>query len=148
MTTLDIRQKISSRIKEMPDSKMMLLSVLYYVNEITKNPFQEQFDILYKLQDNWDGYGAPPISSLAINNCKTITQQLPQSVYDSIEILPTEYGGVQLKRKLNDGGIVSCDFGDETMSYYVEHPNMKPQFFSFIDYNDKNIRTLTNFLSA
>jgi hypothetical protein len=148
MTTLDIRQKISSQIKEMPDSKMMLLSVLYYVNEITKNPFQEQFDILYKLQDNWDGYGAPPISGLAITNCKNITQQLPMSVYDSIEILPTEYGGVQLKRKLNDGGIVSCDFGDETMSYYVEHPNMKPQFFSFIDYNDKNIRTLTNYLSA
>ena len=148
MTTLDIRKKISTRINAMPDSKRMLLSVLCYVDGLSKNPFQDQYDLLYKLQDNWDGYGAPKISDTAINNCKNITQKLPQSVYDSVEILPTEYGGVQLKRTLNDGGIVSCDFGDETMSYYVEHPNLKPEFFSFLDYNDANIQTLTNYLTA
>ena len=76
MTTLDIRQKISTRIKEMPDSEGLLLRVLVYVNELASNPFLKQFDLLYKLQDNWDGYGAPKISNTAIDNCMTIVNKL------------------------------------------------------------------------
>ena len=142
MTTLDIRQKISTRIKEMPDSEGLLLRVLVYVNELANNPFLKQFDLLYKLQDNWDGYGAPKISNTAIDNCMTIVNKL--KVSDNVEILPTEIGGVQILYKPNTSERLSCNIGDKELSYYVKKDNTKTFFSPFLECNEQNFNEIAN----
>lgn len=142
MTALDIRQTISTKIKEMPDNEVLLLRVLYYVNELANNPFLKQFDLLSKLQDNWDGYGAPKISNTAIDNCMTIVNHL--KVSENIEILPTEIGGVQIIYKPNQSERLSCNIGDKELSYYVKKNNTKTFFSPFLECNEQNFNEVAN----
>ena len=52
-------------------------------------------DDFLNLKDNWDGYGAPVISIMAIKNCKALVA--------GIQYVPTNRGGVQIE--ITYGGI-------------------------------------------
>ncbi len=100
--------------------------------------------LLY-LDDDWDGYGAPAISRKSIDNCNKIIRLLPRQSADSIEVLPTEYGGVQIKKILADGSLLSSDFGDDTMSYYIEKDG-KATYFPFLHYTQTAVEKLAGTL--
>ena len=101
---------------------------------------------LSNLKENWDGYGAPVISKEAIANCRKVTKSCQQTGKADIDIIPTEYGGVQVKWTLLEGGLLSCDFGDDTMSYYVERKGKETVYVSFADYSPENIKKLNSYL--
>lgn len=100
--------------------------------------------LLY-LDDDWDGYGAPAISRKSIDNCNKIIRLLSRQSADSIEVLPTEYGGVQIKKILADGSLLSSDFGDDTMSYYIEKDG-KATYFPFLPYTQTAVEKLAGTL--
>lgn len=125
------------------DDALYRATTVFVVNEdCLLNKAISSLDQLNLLDEDWDGYGAPKISSKAIKNCRIILNQL--NSYDYLEIMPTEYGGVQLKKQWDNGTIISCDFGDEKMSYYIEIPGKKAQYFPFLDYSEENIFNLVN----
>ena len=118
----------------------------YIQNNIAKQNVLSRLNTLRLLDEDWDGYGAPMISEIAINLCKNIISRLPLGVFQYTKVLPSEYGGVELEREI-DGNLVHCCFGDETFSYYVERQDKKTEFYSFLDYDQKNIATLITFMS-
>ena len=101
---------------------------------------------LSNLEEDWDGYGAPAISKKAIKNCRKVTSDCQQTGKTDINVLPTEYGGVQVKWTLPDEGVLSCDFGDDTMSYYVERKDKETVYVSFAEYTPENIKELNSYL--
>ena len=96
-----------------------------------------RLNTLRLLDEDWDGYGAPRISAVAIDKCRKIINQLPLDVIPNVKILPSEFGGVQMEIE-KDNDIVNCDFGDKTFSYYVERKNAKTEYYSFLDYTEQN----------
>ena len=100
---------------------------------------------LSMLEEDWDGYGSPVISRKAISNCHLIISQLSNLSASAIEVLPTEYGGVQIKKQQSDGRFISCDFGDNSMSYYIEKDG-KPEYFPFLSYSETNVQELAEIL--
>ena len=101
---------------------------------------------LSNLDEGWDGYAAPAISRKAINNCRKVTSSCQQIEKADINVMPTEYGGVQVKWTLPQGGVLSCDFGDDTMSYYVERKDKETVYVSFAEYTPENIKKLNSYL--
>ncbi|MCR5038943.1 MAG: hypothetical protein K6A94_06370 [Bacteroidales bacterium] len=119
-----------------------------YVSQVEKreNKVEAALSELTKLENDWDGYGAPAISRKAIGNCRMVTKSCQQTGNANIDIMPTEYGGVQVKWTLPEGGLLSCDFGDETMSYYVERKGKETVYVSFEEYTPENINKLSSYL--
>lgn len=103
---------------------------------------------LGRLTEDWDGYGAPKISKKAINNAQIVLKGLPDKTYLSMDILPTEYGGVQMKYNTQDGLMLSCNFGDENMSYYVDKKGEDTIYRSFLPYNNDNISQFKMYLTT
>lgn len=98
----------------------------------------KQLTVLETLHEDWDGYGSPAVSSIAIQNCRSVLKRIRPELFPRIKLSPNEWGGVQLQYKTMNG-LVCCDYGDKSMSYFVEHTNGKIEWFSFISYNKKNI---------
>lgn len=124
-------------------------ALVEYASQFEKreNKLESALNELSNLQDDWDGYGAPAISRKAIDNCRKVTGCCQQKVYADIDVMPTEYGGVQVKWILPEGGMLSCDFGDETMSYYVERKGKDMVYVSFAEYTPENIQRLSSYLA-
>ena len=120
-----------------------------YVSQFEKNEdkMEAALNELSALEDDWDGYGAPTISKRSIDNCRKVSSVCQQKGCADMDVMPTEYGGVQVKWKLPDGGVLSCDFGDDTMSYYVERKGKDTVFVSFAEYTPENIQRLSNYLA-
>lgn len=102
----------------------------------------DQLYLLSRLDDNWDSYGSPAVSPIAIMNCGTVTGRLLPDI-DNIELCQSEFGGVEMGIDRGTHKIV-CDFGDETFSYYVEKEGFETQYYSFLEYTDDNIKELVN----
>lgn len=98
----------------------------------------KQLTVLETLHEDWDGYGSPAVSSIAIQNCRSVLNCIKPELFPRIKLSPNEWGGVQLQYKTMNG-LVCCDYGDESMSYFVEQTNGKIEWFSFISYNKENI---------
>lgn len=109
------------------------------------NQAEVALEKLFDLDDDWDGYDAPAISRKAIENCRIVIGRLSYSSASDIQVLPTEYGGVQIKKVLADGSFLSCDFSDDTMSYYIEK-NGKADYFPFLSYSGENVERLAKVL--
>lgn len=135
-----------SVLSTLPNGEIDLLNIYgnapIYFNafcslSIAKQNVLAKLDLLQNLDEDWDGYGAPKISIAAINNCRTIINQLPLDIVQNVHVLPSEFGGVQMEIE-KDNDIVNCDFGDKTFSYYVERKNAKTEYYSFLDYTEQN----------
>ena len=117
----------------------------------THNP-QHYFELLYRLDNNWDGYGAPKISVTAIDNCKHVINDISQDTYQYLEILPTEIGGVQVIYKPNAADRLSCNIGDNELSYYIKKEGKQTFFSPFLECNNLNFKkvsdSINNFANA
>lgn len=141
----------NNAIQEWLQSQMELF-VRQYVKKIAQkkkaeDDIAERISQLSNLLDDWDGYGAPAISKKAIDNAKTALKGLPNDAYLAMDILPTEYGGVQMKFKSQNGLSLSCNFGDDNMSYYVDKDGEDTVYRSFLTYNNENIAQFRNYLT-
>ena len=108
-----------------------------------KQNILEQLHHLQNLDEDWDGYGAPKISITAINNCRSVINQLSFDAIQDADVTPSEFGGVQLELK-KDNTTINCDFGSQTFSYYVEKNGDKTEYHSFLDYTELNIKKLAS----
>ncbi len=126
---------------EHPNLGILLSDENYIKKDITKQKVLERLNLIQKLDEDWDGYGALKISIAAINNCRTIINQLPLDIIQDVNIMPSEFGGVQLELE-KDNSIVNCDFGDETFSYYIEKKGDKTEYYSFLNYTNQNEQKL------
>ena len=106
--------------------------------DAAKDYLLKQLTILETLHEDWDGFGSPAVSSIAIKNCRSVLNFIRPELFSRIKLLPNEWGGVQLRYKTKNG-LVCCDYGDESMSYFVERADEEIKWFSFISYNKNNI---------
>lgn len=106
--------------------------------DAAKGYLLNQLTVLETLHEDWDGFGSPAVSRIAIQNCRSILNCIWPELFPRIKLLPNEWGGVQLQFRASNGQ-VCCDYGDESMSYFVEHADEEIQWFSFISYDKKNI---------
>lgn len=157
MVETDVKRQISRQVDKLSNSNVLLFQVLDFVNQlveqqkVVENAYthlnsktKKSFALLYKLQDNWDGYGAPKISTVAIDNCKNIVCNISTQIFDNIQILPTEIGGVQIVYQPNPSERLSCNIGDSELSYYTKRKDKKPFFSPFLQCNEDNFKTIAD----
>lgn len=104
--------------------------------------YKKTLDKIRQLSPDWDGYDAPVIDKDAIAHCDEVLSRLSTGITDIMTILPTELGGVQIKYQTKGNSIISCEFGNERMSYYIDVPGQKTNYNDFLTYSGKNINTL------
>lgn len=72
-----------------------------------------------QLKDNWDGYGAMPISAMAINNIREIGKALFNWDFSKWQITPSVNGDIYINYKGKDK-MAGFLIGDELFTYFVE----------------------------
>lgn len=72
-----------------------------------------------QLKDDWDGYGAIPISEAAINNVKAIGKALFNWDFSKWQISPSVNGDIYINYKGKDK-LAGFLIGDELFTYFVE----------------------------
>lgn len=107
-------------------------------------------DSLLKLRvdQDYSNFGFPEISETAYNHCNESLSYISNSVSHAIRLSINEWGGVKLKVVGMQKDVLSCDFGDTSMSFYVLRQNSAPEFYSFIEYNENNYKLLAELISA
>ena len=133
---------VSLRKKQSEIVLTINLSDLFFSKE---RSLMKSLDVLSSLQEDWDGYGAPRVSKKAIANCKRNLKTFDTSLYAGMTVFANEWGGVQLQYKFI-GGLVCCDFGDDSMSYYIKWNSGKVELHSFEEYTESNIKSLGEIL--
>lgn len=118
------------------------LSELFFSRE---RSLMKSLDALSALHEDWDGYGAPSVSKIAIARSKTTLKAFDSSLYAGMTVEANEWGGIQLQYKFI-GGLVCCDFGDDSMSYYIKWNSGKVELHSFEEYTESNIKSLGEIL--
>ena len=136
------RNYISLTNKQSEFISTINLSELFFSKE---RHLLKSLDALLDLQEDWDGYGAPCVSKQAISRCKRNLKSFQSSLYARMSVLANEWGGVQLHYTF-DGGLVCCDFGDDSMSYYIKWNNGNVELHSFQEYTESNIKSLGEIL--
>lgn len=133
---------VSLRKKQSEIVLTINISDLFFSKE---RSLMKSLDALSMLQEDWDGYGAPRVSEIAISRCKSSLKVFQSSLYARMTVAANEWGGVQLHYTF-DGGMVCCDFGDDSMSYYIKRNTDKVKFHSFEKYTESNIKSLGEIL--
>lgn len=124
-----------------PDTVLDATEIVTAFEEI-QPAYKRTLDEIGRLEEDWDGYDAPPIDKKAIAYCGDVMSRLPKTIADEVKVLPSEFGGVQIKRRLANATVISCEFGDKTMSYYIDVPGQKTEFNDFLEYSSENIAAL------
>lgn len=106
--------------------------------------YRQTLDRIGQLSPDWDGYDAPAIDKEAIKHCENVMSQLSGDIANKIDILPTEFGGIQIKYKTTASAVISCEFGDVTMSYYLDIPEHDTEYNDFLAYSPENISVLVD----
>ncbi len=75
----------------------------------------DRLDYLSTLKENWDGYGAAPVSAVVVENLKKAIKTSRDDDWESWMISPATNGTLTLQSKLH---IASISVGDEAYSYY------------------------------
>jgi hypothetical protein len=63
-----------------------------------KNSLYDKLESFSKLQPDWDGYGADPISNLTIDNTRNLLSKLK----GDWEIFPVNNGAIQVEKEKNE----------------------------------------------
>lgn len=116
-------------------------SYQYYFDEIQTNQ-RILLSYLTRLEANWDGYGAEPVHLQAIQHVTYLLNKLPDLQRMSIEIMPTHHGAILLKSQTFSGNLLKCEIGDTQMSYFIRKKGYKTRYFSFVDWNEENCKSL------
>lgn len=132
----------------MPAPDEILDTAVLVKGDTTLPVYKQTLEKIGQLSPDWDGYDAPAISKGAIKHCENVMSLLPNSIANNVEILPTEFGGVQIKYKTAFSAVISCDFGDKTMSYYLDVPDHKTEYNDFLSYSPENITILADKIKA
>lgn len=133
LTTIPITISTSDELLDATEIVNGSTAHLDYIQTLSK---------IEQLSPDWDGYDAPAIDKEAIKHCENVMSQLSYDIANHIDILPTEFGGVQIKYKTVAGSVISCDFGDKTMSYYLDIPGQDTEYNDFLTYSPESINTL------
>lgn len=72
-----------------------------------------------QLKENWDGYGAMPISVMAINNIRAIGKAMFNWDFSKWQITPSVNGDIYINYKGKDK-MAGFLIGDELFTYFVE----------------------------
>ena len=115
--------------------------------ELSVLHLRKQLEELKLLCEDWDGYGAPAISHMAIKKCDSTLSYIKPELCSRIKILPNEWGGVQLQFNAKNGRIC-CDYGDESMSYFVERADGGLEWHSYESYDESNIEIFAESLMS
>lgn len=113
----------------------------YYFDEMQVNQ-QILLSYLARLGANWDGYGAEPVHLQAIQNTTSLLHKLSDLQRMSIEIMPTHHGAILLKSQTFSGNLLKCEIGDKQMSYFIRRKGYETRYFSFVDWNEENCKSL------
>ena len=95
----------------------------------------------------WDGFGAAPLEVKAAANAIEIINYLDQGIAGRIEeIYPNPHGTISFAWQNDVGEEISVEVGNDSMTYYVDFLNQKPQFFNDIKITKKEMELLASFV--
>lgn len=95
------------------------------------------------LDNNWDGYGAIPVSALAASATSQIIHHLSEGSLDKLEdIFPNTNGSISLKWTNLFGERISLSVGAHKMSYYVAKLQHEVVFSDDIEISSDSIELL------
>lgn len=69
-----------------------------------------------QLQDNWNGYHAKPLPSLAVDNARTLLLRLPKQPF----ISPTGRDSIQFEYEKANGDYFEVEVFDKTLTIYMD----------------------------
>ena len=114
-TMLDMNAKSPEYSDSIEDLKL----TDYSISEFFMYKVQSILDNISKLSDNWDGYGAMPISEAAINNVKAIGKAMFNWDFSKWQITPSVNGDIYINYKGKDK-LAGFLIGDELFTYFIE----------------------------
>lgn len=122
--------------------KITANNIGYFVNDYLPINVVEDFDYisdpynttvrkieeLISLNENWDGYGAIPVTSHVGENAKKFLYLLSDSEIEEIsDIFPNSHGTLTFEWANNNEEKLSLEIGEKNYSYYVIFSNKKPK---------------------
>lgn len=94
------------------------------------------------LTQNWDGYGADIVDSLAIANSKKFLLALPEHLVDSVkseDITVTPYGTIVIDWHNGKGELVSTEVGNHTFGFFTEFNDNDSPKLERVNFNENSL---------
>jgi hypothetical protein len=94
---------------------------------LKKDDILNSIEEFKNLENNWDGYGAIPLSLESAKNAKEFISSLSDELFENFhDGYPNTHGTISFEWKNNDGGEFFIEIGNKMMSYYLILKGHKP----------------------
>ncbi|TAK38497.1 MAG: hypothetical protein EPO28_11210 [Saprospiraceae bacterium] len=94
-----------------------------------------------RLKNNWDGYGAIPVSPEVADACLNFLRLLPESFLEHLEpenITPTPYSTVTIDWEHGDSHFVTVEIGKSKANFFAQLPSGKTMENEHLDLAGKD----------
>ncbi|MDI9365648.1 MAG: hypothetical protein QM541_11905 [Flavobacterium sp.] len=92
------------------------------VKEFVKSTFGKVLNEISQLEEDWDGYGAIPPSSIVISNTTAFLEILPSAFRENLDaesIMPNPNGTITVEWRKDNDDVISVEIGKSVANYYV-----------------------------
>ena len=100
-----------------------------------------------QLENNWDGYGAIPISLKSSENAKqfisTLSEELFENFYDGF---PNTHGTISFEWKNKNEEEFFVEIGDTKMSYFLTLNEQKTIKKDLVEFSPENLKTIKSYI--
>ncbi len=93
------------------------------IDQVLPNDIKGRLEKIARLHNNWDGYGASPVSRQVVKNTTAFLRVLQEKGLDlptSDDIYATPYGSVVIEL-YNKYGLVSLEIGNHQVGYFTDY---------------------------
>jgi hypothetical protein len=107
----------------------------------------KSIDEFHGLENNWDGYGAIPLSLGSAKNAKEFIRNLPNELFENFyDGFPNTHGTISFEWKNKNNEEFFIEIGETKMSYFLTLDNQKPIKKDLVEFNTENIKTIKSYI--
>ena len=114
---------------------------------LSKEDILNSIEEFKNLENNWDGYGAIPLSLESAKNAKEFISSLSDEIFENFyDGYPNTHGTISFEWKNNDGHEFLIEIGNKMMSYYLILKGHKPIKEDLVEFSPKKIKTIKSYI--
>lgn len=122
-------------------------STATYSDILNKEDILTSIEEFKNLENNWDGYGAIPLSLDSAKNAKEFISSLSDELFENFyDGYPNTHGTISFEWKNNDGGEFFIEIGNKMLSYYFTIKGYKPIKKDLVEFSPEKIKTIKSYI--